>query len=350
MQVITAQNGVSSVLLFALFSLLCSCATGSALVAAMSRTPGLRGLAPFFHRSVLGVMVFTGAAALALALLVEEPWRLLVYNAISPNLLSNLWWLTTLSGIMAGCMFLEFAAMHQNGGESRFWIGFIGAVAAMGANNNLAALLSQSMDPPLWHGVQPLVLFLASSLLAGFAALLIFSWAAGCAVEGRREREFRQAVDVTQTVMLFLLLVLAMIYGVRFFAVWGNGADPGFRPAKLLLTGKLSLRFWLVEVAAGILLPAVLLLLNKKARPGRAALAGCLVLCGLMFQRYDMLLAGWSVPKLGEWQGQAMSLLPGGEDLLLSLLVLAFLGGGLWVGDRYCRFERPSSHPLRKPF
>ena len=82
-------------------------------------------------------IVTTVTAFMLLAFTVENPWLLIYYNAASPNLTSNIWWLSTLYGIMSGCLFLRFAFLISGSNRAALSFGIIAAVAAVGANNNL---------------------------------------------------------------------------------------------------------------------------------------------------------------------------------------------------------------------
>jgi len=257
---------------------LCAGAIGCCLLAAMSRVYGLKGLAPFFKRAVFLSMLCSCAGAIVLLTFVEEPWRLIIYNAVSPNLTSNFWWMTTLVGIMSGCMFIEFAGMLQGTGETKFVFGFVGAVAGMGANNNLAAMLAKNMDPPLWYGPQPLILFLASTLLSGVALISIAAWAGQRLCHCKTDKKTAEAFEIATTIAEFMLCVLLAIYLFRFFTAFSADQDSGRQAVDYLLTGKLQIRFWLLEIGFGMLFPLVILLTNRQKDERRVVIAAALSL------------------------------------------------------------------------
>jgi Ni/Fe-hydrogenase subunit HybB-like protein len=94
---------ISSFAFFAITS------TGLCLIGAISHASGVTPLRPLGSRSVYLSIVCTVTAFMLLAFSMESPWLFVYYNAASPSLTSNIWWLSTLYGIMSGCLFLRFA-------------------------------------------------------------------------------------------------------------------------------------------------------------------------------------------------------------------------------------------------
>jgi len=336
----------------AVFTVFLSLAIGCSLLGAMSRVYGLKGLRPLAPLAVFLSIICLVGSFILLMVMVENPWRLLIYNAVFPSLRSNLWWLVTLSGITAGCAFLEFATMMNMGNRSKFIFGFMAAVTGVGASNNLAALVTGSMDPPLWFGAQLLVLYLLSSVLAGVAAV-VGATLLLCLVNGRRVNKIeRSAIQISGTVMQYLCLILLGLYGIRFGTIFFRPSDPGYSSALQLLTGSDLVLFAVFGVVLGLVVPLVFFW-REKWEDIRSMTAVCaLVIIGLFFQRYGMLIAGQSVPKLGEWvmAGQPNGYFPSLSEAVVVLGVLGLVGVFLLVGDRvFGKLLRSASHPARKP-
>ena len=124
--------------------------TGLCLIAAISHAYGVTPLRPLGSRSVYLAIVTTVTAFMLLAFSMENPWLFIYYNAASPSLTSNIWWLSTLYGIMSGCLFLRFAFLVSESKGLALSFGIIAAVASVGANNNLGGLFTLASDPPIW--------------------------------------------------------------------------------------------------------------------------------------------------------------------------------------------------------
>ena len=340
-------------LLIAIFTFALSLSIGCCLTAAMSRIYGLKGLQPLARRAVFLSVIGLVASFILLLATVENPWRLLVYNAAFPNLKSNIWWLVTLSGITAGCVFLEFATMLNGNGDSRFIFGFLGAVTAVGASNNLAALITGSMDPPLWFGAQLLVLYLISAVLAGVTAVVAIALLLA-EINGRElMRHERTACETAAVIVQYSCLVLLGLYIIRFGSVLYRPSDPGRETVLMLVAGRYMVFFLLFGIVAGLLVPLQLFFKGqgKRARP---MLFSCLlVLNGLFFQRYAMLLAGQTTPRLDQWvmADRIPGYFPSWSEGVVAAGVLGLVGVAVLVGERvFGRLFRTASQPVRKPF
>jgi molybdopterin-containing oxidoreductase family membrane subunit len=161
------------------FAFFATTSSGLCLIAAISHAYGVTPLRPLGSRAVYLAIVLTVTAFMLLAFSVENPWLLIYYNVVSPNLTSNIWWLSTLYGIMSGCLFLRFAFLVSGSMGMALTFGIIAAITAVGANNNLGGLFTLASDPPIWFGVQLLALFLASAILSGTATILPISYGRG---------------------------------------------------------------------------------------------------------------------------------------------------------------------------
>lgn len=340
-------------LLIAAFTFFLSLAIGCCLTAAMSRVYGLKGLRPLARRAVFLSIICLVASFILLLAAVENPWRLLVYNAAFPNLKSNIWWLVTLAGVTTGCVFLEFATMLNSGGNSRFIFGFIGGVTAVGASNNLAALITGSMDPPLWFGAQLLVLYLIFAVLAGVAGVagssLLLAALSGRELIGKE----KSACETAVLIMQYGCFVLLGLYAVRFGSVLYHPSDPGRETVLMLLAGRYLVPFLIFGIVGGLLVPLLLSFkgLNHKTWP--LTVACLLVLGGLFCQRYGMLLAGQATPRLQEWvfASQAVGYLPSLFEAAVVAGVAGLVGVAVLAGERvFGRLFRAASQPARKPF
>jgi molybdopterin-containing oxidoreductase family membrane subunit len=63
-----------------------------------------------------------------------------------------------------------------------------------------------------------------------------------------------------------------------------------------LLSGPLSLNFWVFEVAVGTLIPFTMILTPSLRKPLPLTVASALSLVGMFFMRYDYVVAGQLIP------------------------------------------------------
>ena len=312
--------------------------TGLCLIAAISHAYGVTPLRPLGSRAVYLAIVTTVTAFMLLAFSVESPWLLIYFNAASPSLTSNIWWLSTLYGIMAGCLFLRFAFLVSGSQGLALTFGIIAAVTAVGANNNLGGLFTLSSDPPIWFGVQLLVLFLTSAVLAGAATVIIFTVLAYKLRQQSIIGETYKALETAATLMTLMIGIVLVVTVARFYTMFfSETPDPGITAAQALINGPLAVNFWGFEILTGLLLPLALLLVTRTKSVWAMTLASCMTMVGAFVQRFDLVYSGQIVPKFSGWNElpQYFHYFPSGAELIVVIGAFALVGFGFLLGERF---------------
>jgi len=320
---------------FAFFAITSS---GLCLIAAISHAYGVTPLRPLGSRAVYLAIVSTMTAFMLLAFSVESPWLMVYYNAASPNLTSNIWWLSTLYGIMSGCLFLRFAFLVSGSQGLALTFGIIAAVTAVGANNNLGGLFTLASDPPIWFGVQLLVLFLASAVLSGTAAIIIFTVLAYKLREQKIIGEAHKALETAATLMALMIGIVLVVTIARFYTMFfSETPDPGMAAAQALINGPLAVNFWGFEILTGLIVPLVLLLSTKTKSIWAMTLAACMAMVGAYVQRFDLVFSGQIVPKFSGWNDlpQFLHYFPSGAELIIVVGAFGLMGFGFLLGERF---------------
>jgi molybdopterin-containing oxidoreductase family membrane subunit len=312
--------------------------TGLCLIAAISHAYGVTPLRPLGSRAVYLAIVSTVTAFMLLAFSMESPWLFIYYNAVSPNLTSNIWWLSTLYGIMSGCLFLRFAFLVTGSQGLALSFGIIAAVAAMGANNNLGGLFTLASDPPIWFGIQLLVLFLASAVLSGTATIIIFTVLAYKLRQQRIIGEMHKALETAATLMALMIGIVLVVTVARFYSMFfSDTLDPGAIAAQALIKGPLAVNFWGFEIVTGLIIPLALLLITKTKSIWAMTLASCMAMVGAFVQRFDLVYSGQIVPKFFGWNElpQFLHYFPSGAELIVVIGAFALVGFGFLLGERF---------------
>ncbi len=321
--------------------------TGLCLLAALSHAFGGTPLASLGNRAVFLSIVTILSAFSTIGLELESPWRMLVYNVISPNLTSNIWWMGTLYGMAVGCMLLEFFAILTGNYRLALAIGICGALAEVGANTNLGAVFATLSARPFWYGSQLPVYFLCSAVMSGAAAIIFFTY---LAYKLRRQEPdaatFRglQSAGKILALTLFLLLV-ATVW--RFVAFFVGGTDVGRLAAQSLITGPLSTNFWVFETVIGMVLPLAILVVNQLKSLAAMSAAAMMALVGAFFQRYDLVVAGQLVPEYHGWDNlpSYLSYFPSAFELLVVMGAIGLTFTGFLFGERlFGRVFKDSGH------
>ena len=320
------------------FAFFATTSSGLCLIAAISHAYGVTPLRPLGSRAVYLAIVLTVTAFMLLAFSVENPWLLIYYNVVSPNLTSNIWWLSTLYGIMSGCLFLRFAFLVSGSMGMALTFGIIAAITAVGANNNLGGLFTLASDPPIWFGVQLLALFLASAILSGTATIIIFTVLAYKLRQQKIIGETHKALETAATLMTLMIAIVLVVTIARFYTMFFTDVpDPGKDAAQALINGPLAINFWVFEILTGLIVPLVLLLITKTKSIWAMALAACMAMVGTFVQRFDLVYCAQIVPKFSNWNDlpQYLHYFPSGAELIVVVGAFSLVGFGFLLGERF---------------
>ncbi len=311
--------------------------TGLCLLAAIGHAFGGTPLAPLGNRAVFLSIITILSAFSVIGMELESPWRMLIYNVISPNLSSNIWWMGTLYGLAVGCMFVEFFAILTARWKLALTIGVIGALAEVGANTNLGAVFATLSARPFWFGAQLPVYFLCSAVMSGSAAIILFTYLSHkMRKEDVDETTFAglQSAGKILALTLFLLIVAT---AWRFISFYTGGTEADITAVENLLNGPLSTNFWVFETAIGFVIPLFILVGSQmKSLPAMSA-ASVMALVGAFFQRYDLVVAGQQVPVWYGWDNlpSYLGYAPSAGELLVVMGGLGLTGAGFLLGERF---------------
>lgn len=333
---------ISSYAFFAITS------TGLCLLAAISHIFGGNKLAPLANRMVwLSIITIIGAFTI-IGVEIENPHRMLIYNMLSPNLTSNIWWMGTLYGMAVGFMLLEFYLILNKQYKIAVTLGVLGALAEVAANTNLGAVFATLSGHPFWYGSQLPVYFLCSAFMSGAAAAILFTNMAyrirNREIDGTTMAGMQSAGKVL-TLTLFLICVAT---AWRFISFFVGGAEGGRVAAMALTSGPLSFNFWVFEILIGLAFPLGLLAMTKLKSAPAMALAAFMTLVGQFFSRYDLVVAGQMVPHFSGWDNLPTyySYIPSVSELMVTMGGIGVVGATFLLGERFFgrAFDDHGSH------
>lgn len=207
----------------------------------------------------------------------------------------------------------------------------VALISGLAAYTIEGSLFAHTEARPFWYGALTQIDFLLGALFCGFAWLLtlgiITSKVKGVEISAKLGRLYYEMAD---------LLALVLSLGLLFTAYkMGSGL---FNPAKadtirLFLFGPFSRAFWGLEIAIGMVLPIVILLYSARKEKISGILVGSImVLVGYFVKRYDFMVASqvYPVSKNG---------LPGYLPTTMEVLVITGIIAGFLLaytlGERY---------------
>jgi Ni/Fe-hydrogenase subunit HybB-like protein len=333
---------ISSYAFFAITS------TGLCVLAAVSHLFGGNRLAPLANRMVyLSIITIIGGFTL-IGLEIESPWRMAWYNVASPNFTSNIWWMGTLYGMAVGMMFIEFYLILIKKYKLAVILGVIGALAEVLANTNLGAVFATLSARPFWYGSQLPVYFLASAIMSGAAAIILFTNLAYRIRNKEMEEDIYGGMQSAGKVVLLSLVLISVATAWKFISTFSGGSEMGRIAAQAMTSGPLATNFWVFEILIGLVAPIFLLAATRCNNVQAMSTASLMVLIGQMFARYDLVVAGQLVPEYLGWDNLPtyFSYIPSASEFMVTLAGLCIVGAGFLLGERFFgrSFESTGHH------
>ena len=310
--------------------------TGLCLLAAISHVFGGNRLAPLANRMVWLSLITILSAFIVIGMEIASPWRMAIYNIISPNITSNIWWMGTLYGMALGFMLLEFWLILTRHYSIALALGILGALAEVAANTCLGGVFSTLAARPFWYGSQLPVYFLACAFLSGAAAAILFTHSASLIRGKELERPVFQGVQSAGKVLLLMLILVSVATFWKMASFYVGGSSDGRTAANALYNGPLATSFWTFEIGIGLVAPVVLLVLTRMRSIWALSTASLMVLVGMFIARLNMVTAGQIVPQYNGFDGLPtyINYTPSGYEWLVALAGIGFTGFAFLQGER----------------
>lgn len=311
--------------------------TGLCLVSSIGHVFGVKDFMPLAKRSVFLSVVTILSGFLVIGLEIENPFRMAVYNVISPNLSSNIWWMGTLYGFYLLFMGIEFIFLMAGNHRTATVAGFLGVISGVAAHSNLGGIFAMLHGREYWYGPYLPIYFIASAMMTGCAFIIFFTFLA--------YRIRKEVLDAPTEIALAIIrkLAILMLVIVMFFTVWKmlTGAVGG--PLKLeamsaLISGPYSFSFWGLEIVGGMIIPFILLLWSRDRNLMLMFIASAVMIFCIFFMRLDLVVIGQIVPLYLELGVKEYSNLhtytPSLHEILVVLGGVGFCGFAFLLGEK----------------
>jgi molybdopterin-containing oxidoreductase family membrane subunit len=322
--------------------------TGLCLVSAIGHVFNVEVLKPIAKRSVFMAIVTIVAGFLVIAFEIENPWRMPIYNMLSPNPTSNIWWMGTLYGAYLFFMVIEFALLQLEKHKVAGLFGLMGVVAGVAAHSNLGAVFGLLGGREFWHGPYMPIYFITSAMMSGCAAVLFFTWIGYRANGWQMSTSLRNSLEVTAKLGATLMAV------IMFFTTWKmisgiSGQPPGkYEAMQALISGPYSVNFWVGEVMLGMVIPFTLILAARAKNMQILFVASLSAIIGIFFMRYDLVVVGQIVPHLHGMgitdQPELFAYMPSLHEVMITLGGMGLCAMGFLMGERLFRGHLSEDH------
>lgn len=265
--------------------------TGLCLVTSMGHVFGIEKYKAIGKRGIIGAILTISCGFLVMGAETAHPIRMLIYNVLTPNFHSAIWWMGTLYGVYLFFIIVEFYFLMTHNHKGAFYAGLGGVLAGISAHSNLGAVFGLLEARPFWHGPYLPIYFILSALVSGSALIIIIN---AVAYGGTANLPEKVKDALSGIAKIFALLLGILI----FFEIWKiissiYGAPPEkYESTMALMFGPLKVSFWFFEIFLGMLLPFALLVFTKAKNLKVALFASISAMIGIFFMRYNLVVAG----------------------------------------------------------
>ncbi len=321
--------------------------TGLCLVSSIGHVFGAKDFMPIAKRAVFLSILTIVAGFMVIFFEIENPLRMAIYNVISPNLTSNIWWMGTLYGAYLFFMSLEFVFLLISKHKFAMYAGLLGVFSGIAAHSNLGAVFGMLHGREFWYGPYMPIYFIASAMMSGCATIIFFTYLAYKVNKQKMEGPMQRALEVTTKVGILLTSIII------FFSTWkiitGFVGGPAKKEAlDALLWGPYAFNFWGLEVLTGMVAPLVLYLLSRGKNLKMIFTASALMIFGIFFMRYDLVVVGQIVPvayELGVNEYPTLlSYSPSIHEILIVLAGMGFVGVTFLLGEKVFDGHKVEEH------
>ena len=254
----------------------------------------------------------------------------MIWIALSPNLMSGIWWMGFLYSVYLGLRFVTVYMMYK--GEDKKVLAFsrLTLFAGMAAVTNLGAVFGNIHAQPYWQGAAIPIHMLLVAFLSGAALLAVVLYIADSREKYGNNQE--SLLPITGKIMATLIGFVALFTGWRMIANLYGGVYGKYEAAMLLINGPLMVNFWLMEIGIGLIIPFLLIMTGDKFAPKRVFQAGIATMIGVFFMHYNLVIAGQLIP-MGVVPGtplvQQYSYFPMWPEIAI---FIGTIGGSIFLG------------------
>lgn len=322
--------------------------TGLCLVSSIGHVFGVESLKPIAKRSVFMAIISIIAGFLVIAFEIENPWRMPIYNMLSPNPTSNIWWMGTLYGAYLFFMTVEFALLQLEKHKVAGMFGLLGVISGIAAHSNLGAVFGLLGGREFWHGPYMPIYFITSAMMSGCAAVIFFTWI------GYKANGWKMSPALEKSLVVTAQLGATLIAVIMFFTTWKmisgiSGQPPGkYEAMQALVSGPYSVNFWIGEIMLGMVLPFAIILAVRARNMQALFIASASSIIGIFFMRYDLVVVGQIVP---HFHGMGITELPhlfaympSLHEVMITVGGLALCAMGFLMGERLFRGHLSEDH------
>lgn len=322
--------------------------TGLCIISSIGHVFGGEAFMPIAKRAVfMSIMFMLGGFAI-IFFDIENPFRMAIWNVISPNFSSNMWWMGTLYGAYLVFMLIEYYfLLDQNHTLSRL-MGFFGLAVGIAAHSNLGGIFGMLHGRHFWYGPYLPIYFIISAAMSGGCAVLFFTtlgWKINPEIMNQRmERAIKSVTQIT----IFLICTII------FFTIWkivtGMVSEGKHLIIMSFVSGDYAINFWVFEIFLGMILPLYLLFKSRGNNFNLILSATGLMMVGIFFMRYDIVIPGQMESvyhSLGVVEeSNLLTYTPSFHEIMISIMGICFIALVYLAGEKMLNGHQLEKHEI----
>jgi Ni/Fe-hydrogenase subunit HybB-like protein len=311
--------------------------SGLCLASSLGTVFGIERFRPLEKRhAILAVLSLTSAFGI-IALDLHYPIRMVFGAVLSPAPTSPMWWMGVFYGGYLVILLVEVWSMFWDHPVIHQWACTGAACMAILAPATLGAVFAVLAARPFWNDIFTPVYMVASALLLGTSLLGIVFFAVWRFRLAGWERAGRLAIPSIRLLLGIAIVAVALLV-TRHMAAGLAGDTRGLREAtEALLTGPLAPAFWGIRVVAGLVVPAILILLPRTRTPAGLLATSVLVMVGVASDRI-LFVSGGEIAPITTGAGNVAAPYAGYVPSLVELAIVA--GAAAFIAVIYTLAER----------
>lgn len=299
----------------------------------------------------------------------------LIYNILTPNPASAIWWMGTLYSFYLIFLLVEFwclirqdllkIAETKGGFKKRFYemlalkglwhklitylpsltehqiskiVGVLALITGMSATSTLGAVFGHTESRIFWYGGFYPAYMLISAFFSGLACLLGTIILIHKILNIVIENSFKRLIlELSQILTLFLGLNMCLVSLKLWFGL-DNTIE--IMTIEILLTGPFKYSFWIFEILLGNIIPITILLYSiRKELLSGVMYVSFFILIGIFLSRYNFLTLGQIYPLFNPLGKSPLEIIPSFFPTIFEIfLILGLFGGFLFclsIGLKY---------------
>jgi len=322
--------------------------TGLCLVSSIGHIFGSKTFMPIAKRAVFLAIVTLMSGFFVILAEIKVPIRMLIYNIISPNLTSSIWWMGTLYGLALGLMIMEFIFLMLGRYRSAVICGFIALVGEIAANSNLAGVFGLLNGREFWHGPYLPIFFIASAVMVGAGAIIFFQILAQKINGDEMTGAMRVCLAGARKVAILMICVILFMTIWRTVSTLAGMPNGQYVGVMAMLTGPYALSFWGGEILMTLLAPLVLFVLSRGTHVRMLLLASAMMVFGAFFMRYNMIIIGQTIPVYIDLNvtgyTELLHYFPSVDEIIVTLGGFGMTGFLFLLGEKFFNGHKVEEH------